>query len=545
MVFYFPKPLPDELFYSILSRYHSHTLSPVIQVGYSLFGTSSFSSNFHIPNKIKTVVSRIATVNFMDVDTFIKDHTLYPFLASFGDKKRSERMYNFMAVGGERFVLNRISGLELGIYKYCPLCAIEDRSNYGEAYWHRVHNLPSVISCTKHKCHLKSYIAKQNETISYSLVTAESVVDTSGEIEAASDLEVSEDLVLEEILFGKTRLDFQEVHLIAKNKNLIRIAGGKVFPLINKKLRSYVEEWHPRFLNLVASENLDYRLPAILSGNSDGTQPRLCLLIKEFVEWEKDPFSLISLCCINKSCTHYSLTLNRDCWEIIKKGRRKGFIYTVRCPYCGLVFNRNTLSRTFRCIEASQQLIDEIKALYNSRNSIRYIQRQYGLPRKFLKKIILGISVVPSDNHSPRPINKSLQKKYRELWLSALKSGKYKTLNDLIAVMSAAQNWLYRHNREWVTLVNNKYLKKTKRQLKPKNYGDIDEELFKRLKDFVSGLDLKTFPKRLTKSLFNSNIRGLKNVDLKKLPKSSRYLSSNLENHSKYRRRCINYNLNK
>lgn len=537
MISYFPKPLPDELFYSILARYSSHTLTSVIQVGYSLFGTHPFSSHFHIPNKIRDIVSRIASIISVDVDSFIMGHTFYHFLSSFGDERRTERIYNFMVAGGERFVLNRISGLELGVYKYCPLCAKEDRAKYGETYWHRVHNLPSVISCTKHKCLLKNYLAKKNESLSYSLIAAESVVEISQEVEPASDLELSEDLVVERVLLGNLHLDFQEVHRIAQSKGMIRKAGGKIFPLINEKLRSYVLENHPRFLSLVSPENLDYRLPAILAGKTDGTQPRLCLLIKEFVEMAKDSYSQINPKCLNKACVSYDVPMNRECWNVLKKSKKYGLTYIGHCPHCGLKFKGHTLlPKFFKCLEISQQTCYEIKQLYMSGKSERYVIRHYGLTRFFLHKIIHGITVVHS-NKRGRSVNMSLRKNYRKLWLNALRSGRYKTLNELIEVMSAAQNWLYRNDRKWVEMVNNKYLKKAHRQLKPKDYQEIDSEVLARLKNFLSTLDLERFPRRISKSLIEANLRGFKGVELEKLPNSSSFLKSQLESIDAFKRR--------
>lgn len=538
MISYFSKPLPDELFYSILARYSAHTLTPVIQVGYSLFGTKTFSSHFHIPNKIRDVVNKIGAIISMDIDSFIKDHTFYQFLSSFGNARRSERMYNFMEAGGARFVLNRISGLEVGVYKYCQVCAKEDRAKYGETYWHRVHNLPSVISCTKHKCLLKNYSAKKNGLTSYSLIAAESVVELNSEVEAANDLIVSEDLVVEQVLRGNTLVDFQEVHRIVQSKGMIRKAGGKVFPLINEKLRSHVLENHPRFLSLVSPKNLDYRLPAILAGKTDGTQPRLCLLIKEYVEMTTvtDPSSHINPKCLNKVCVNYGIIINREDWGELRKTEKNGYTYVALCPNCKLKFKGHSSSQFRMCLEIGQQSCDEIKGLVKRGKSERYISRQYGLPRDFLYKIIHGITVVPS-NKRGRSLNRSLRKKYRELWLNALKSGKYKTLNDLIKVLSAAQCWLYRYDRKWVEGVNNKYLKKTYRQLKPKNYQEIDSNLLARLKNFLSTLDLGSFPKRITKSLIEANVSGFKAVELEKLPKSSCFLESQLESLDSFKKR--------
>lgn len=50
--------------------------------------------------------------------------------------------------------------------KYCPICADDDRRQYGEAYWHRVHQIRNMQICTKHNCRLvnSAVVAKSEQT---------------------------------------------------------------------------------------------------------------------------------------------------------------------------------------------------------------------------------------------------------------------------------------------------------------------------------------------------------------------------------------------
>ena len=38
--------------------------------------------------------------------------------------------------------------------RYCPLCLQEDIEKYGEAYWHRAHQIWVMDKCHKHGCNL-------------------------------------------------------------------------------------------------------------------------------------------------------------------------------------------------------------------------------------------------------------------------------------------------------------------------------------------------------------------------------------------------------
>ena len=53
--------------------------------------------------------------------------------------------------------------------KYCPMCADEDRRQFGEAYWHRVHQIRNMQICTKHNCRLinSAVVAKSDQTFTF------------------------------------------------------------------------------------------------------------------------------------------------------------------------------------------------------------------------------------------------------------------------------------------------------------------------------------------------------------------------------------------
>jgi hypothetical protein len=57
------------------------------------------------------------------------------------------------AIGdGVGYAASRLSGTKAGMRscRYCPECAKEDRMRYGEAYWHRIHQLPGLPVCPTH-----------------------------------------------------------------------------------------------------------------------------------------------------------------------------------------------------------------------------------------------------------------------------------------------------------------------------------------------------------------------------------------------------------
>ena len=43
-------------------------------------------------------------------------------------------------------------------FRFCPLCLKEDLQEYGEAYWHRLHQTPGVLACPVHAIPLSDSI---------------------------------------------------------------------------------------------------------------------------------------------------------------------------------------------------------------------------------------------------------------------------------------------------------------------------------------------------------------------------------------------------
>ena len=56
------------------------------------------------------------------------------------------------------------------------MCAREDREIYGEAYWHRKHQIRNVSICTKHKCRLKESTVPAKSEQSFTFCPAESYI---------------------------------------------------------------------------------------------------------------------------------------------------------------------------------------------------------------------------------------------------------------------------------------------------------------------------------------------------------------------------------
>jgi transposase len=158
---FFPQPYPDETFYSVCARclsyigciyYKSHELG--IFNGRSVFVPHYFAHNLNH-------LSGIFQMNHIDSDDIIDNHTLFPVLEKFLSREDSNilRAGSHGADRRNKYSLERyitINNPILYDLRFCYQCIDKDISIYGEAYWHRVHQVPWVAVCPYHDSILMS-----------------------------------------------------------------------------------------------------------------------------------------------------------------------------------------------------------------------------------------------------------------------------------------------------------------------------------------------------------------------------------------------------
>lgn len=172
MITYLPEIYPDELVYSWFSRYYVHsgclTHSMALkEILYNRCNNPSKEFLGHLNPDMLLAIQRMYSI-----ETVIIEHTMFPQYARFIPlEQRKEALYhigfNFCDAHHLFAILPR-NEADLFL-KYCPMCANEDRQKYGEAYWHRVHQIRNMQICTKHNCRLiKSAItAKSEQTFTF------------------------------------------------------------------------------------------------------------------------------------------------------------------------------------------------------------------------------------------------------------------------------------------------------------------------------------------------------------------------------------------
>ena len=179
MITFFPNFYPDELLYSLLSRYYSKSGYPAyIFAAEDLFENKFVKPDVEFLNPLKKEVIEII-IKTTTMESIIKDHTMFPYYGRFIKKERREKSYEtLLKTNGSIYNLLAIpTNKEKRYLRYCPYCVEEDREKYGETYWHRIHQMMGVDVCPIHSCKLISSSVLISSRDSPKLITAEEEIN--------------------------------------------------------------------------------------------------------------------------------------------------------------------------------------------------------------------------------------------------------------------------------------------------------------------------------------------------------------------------------
>lgn len=153
-----PRQLPDELAISIVARHFRHWgymgasgIARALDLRYRLAGPYSAGP-----------VALLARTSFPDrshtygVIRVLNGATLLPYRLAFVPKAVVRQMMRQAIARGTDPFDTWSANYEWHprVLRFCPECFLEDRAAYGEAYWHRAHQLPAVVRCSLHGTYL-------------------------------------------------------------------------------------------------------------------------------------------------------------------------------------------------------------------------------------------------------------------------------------------------------------------------------------------------------------------------------------------------------
>ncbi|NQX71812.1 TniQ family protein [Paenibacillus alba] len=364
---YFPELYPDEILYSGLARYHQRAggasqKSTMVD----LFGTTEVCAVTDLPGHLQGLSTIIGGI--YSPERLLLEHTLYPYYTAFLPKDMATAVGQSMFVTSGPFgTAHSLVGLPASAIKsplqlrFCNSCIMDDTRQYGEPYWHRIHQVPGIYICSKHQEFL------QNSSVPYtSKYHKHQLIPLSAAIKAilpTSNFTIHADF--DQLMFISTQssilldssnrnVDFGGINSNnyaerLQAKQLVNLSGYYRFKsIINQFKMLYGEELLELLYCSVSVKNQDSWIHKLLRNPHSVTHPLRHILIMRFLDisLQKNepvttvyhPFGMGPWPCLNKAADHYKQNVVEEC-KISRCSKSLKPIGTFACT-CGFVFAR-------------------------------------------------------------------------------------------------------------------------------------------------------------------------------------------------------------
>jgi len=367
MLIFFVSPYPDEIAYSIFSRYD--VLNGNLgfsQTSKELFGIKEKSFNIFYPSHLDNFIKLLPSDLDITSETIIGRNSIFPLFKPFMTIERANRVIKNMCNGNPKWLHD-----EIGIYsgnifnksgqaiKTCPLCFKEDVEKYGEAYIHRLFQIPGNFICEKHQVYLNEYIIPTNRNSLFDINS----IDTENLSVAAIEenfkinyLDLSQDIV--SVLNGSyENYDLRKIKNIYRNK-LQEKGYIHNIRIKQKQLISDFKSYYPTEFLLKLESDVDENdencwITNIATDKSEFTHPIRHLLFIRFLfgsaelledtENKFKPFGEGPWPCLNPVADHYKKLAISNC--DIKTHGNSRVVGTFKCK-CGFVYSRQGPDKT-------------------------------------------------------------------------------------------------------------------------------------------------------------------------------------------------------
>jgi len=179
MITSFPALYPDELLYSLFARYYAQSGHiAYVFAAEELFENRATKPDIEFMDRLTEEARQLVTRTCSLAD-IVERHTMFPYYGRFLRRDRRQQALNLLLQTDERYhnLLYQLKSKHVIRYlRYCPLCTMEARKQYGETYWHRSHQLQGVDICPLHNCFLQNSPIPISSKGSPSLECAEMLV---------------------------------------------------------------------------------------------------------------------------------------------------------------------------------------------------------------------------------------------------------------------------------------------------------------------------------------------------------------------------------
>jgi hypothetical protein len=379
MIAHFPAPYPGELLFSLCSRYNERVQYPSqADINLELFGGKNRVRVTGFQWDLGYLIANLPAGHQFTLHRLIYDHTLAPFYFPFFQERHIKRLIDYMkgmhTSGAHRYPVILTRGTRSPIFpRFCPLCVDEDKKQYGEGYWHRLHQVPGVKVCPKHYVLLDDsspyggserlrrysmYISANQ--ISFPIATARQLNLHDKDHQALINVARDADWLLRQ---RDLTPDFRTLHerymVILNAHGLVGLRGeirqARLVELFHKHFSSDLlqelkltsdtkqrHQWLSVFIEMLRSNQVQHPLKHLLFLQLFGYTAEA--FFGGFADEDVSPLSLPEPFgkgpwpCLNKACVYFKVPQIRD-YQLKRRGTEEMPIGTFRCS-CGFTYAR-------------------------------------------------------------------------------------------------------------------------------------------------------------------------------------------------------------
>ena len=207
MMTFIPTPLEDEWLYSVVGRWFALSgFASESKFCVAAFGSSLDTSSLNAAYFVNLTWQGGSTI---DRSSIPEKLSLLPAARPFINEVLYAKYFALPPDSNERWSTWHPKTESLTRppkYRYCQVCATEQRSKFGFAFWLRAHQLPGVGACVKHSVELKNVRARPNHLDMVPIEDITAVSATDEEIWFAFEAKSLLDLALPNVASSQHRL---------------------------------------------------------------------------------------------------------------------------------------------------------------------------------------------------------------------------------------------------------------------------------------------------------------------------------------------------
>lgn len=595
MIGYFPKAHPDELLYSICARCFDHMGYPSKQVlVQELFGTRSVLASIELPSHLDQLITALPEGHNYTADQLIDDYTLLPFYGPFLPPSRLDDIRQDMH-GNNWPTIHMRAGIMASRVplprwlRYCPMCVNKDKEEYGECYWHRVHQVPGVEVCPFHKVYLQnSNVSAQNRATRYEFVSAKHALQQMVLQEPVS-LNTQHDILLRialdaQWLLHQHRLSHELQSVYRRYTTLLADPGLSTYRgriLNGELLQKFKSSYSSDILELLGCK-IDERvnenwLLRLVRKPDNAQHPLHHMLLIHFLGHTVESFFNFSTAsqpfgkgpwpCLNPASNHYQQCQIQQCQVEYSEhvhGRPIGIFSCI----CGFIYSRTgpdvfpedryKLSK----VQSFGSIWEErLRLLWKDETvSLRGIAKQLGVDPLTVKRHATRLGLLfprpigrcqplkkaqQLHTHEPSVPDPSKVEFYRMVWQATMKEDPQAGMMILRKRVPKVYSWLYRHDRTWLKGHSTSHSsKKVQHYYTPVDWKSRDVQISEAVNQSVVRLRTSDGrPSQITISAIGRNIGQLALLQqhLDKLPLTANCLAGLVETREMFAVRRINW----